>query len=86
MNLVKIPIRVTNYVKSVRIRSYSGPHFPAFWLNTERYSVSLRIQPKYGKIWTRITLHMDTFYAVTAEERFQTQNKHNLIVENNTYT
>ena len=24
-------------VKSVRIRSYSGPDFPAFGLNTERY-------------------------------------------------
>ena len=32
-----------HYVKSVRIRSYSGPHFPAFRLNTERCSVSLRI-------------------------------------------
>ena len=31
-------------VKRVRIRSYSGPHFPALRLNTERYSVSLRIQ------------------------------------------
>ena len=31
-------------VKSVRIRSYSGPHFPAFRLNTGRYGVSLRIQ------------------------------------------
>ena len=29
-----------HYVKSVRIRSYSGPHFPAFRLNTERYSIS----------------------------------------------
>ena len=28
-------------VKSVRIRSYSGPRFPEFGLNTERYSVSL---------------------------------------------
>ena len=27
-------------VKSVRIRSYSGPHFLAFRVNTERYSVS----------------------------------------------
>ena len=27
-------------VKSVRVRSYSGPHFPAFVLNTERYRVS----------------------------------------------
>ena len=26
-------------VKSVRIRNYSGPHFPAFGLNTERYGV-----------------------------------------------
>ena len=26
-------------VKSVRFRSYSGPHFPAFGLNTERYGV-----------------------------------------------
>ena len=27
------------YVKNVRIRSYSGPHFFAFGLNTERYGV-----------------------------------------------
>ena len=26
-------------VKSARIRSYSGPHFPAFGLNTERYRI-----------------------------------------------
>ena len=26
-------------VKSVSIRSYSGPDFPAFGLNTERYGV-----------------------------------------------
>ena len=30
-------------VKSVRIRNYSGPHFLKFGLNTERYSVSLRM-------------------------------------------
>ena len=29
-------------VKCVRIRSYSGPHFSAFGLNTERYSVRMR--------------------------------------------
>ena len=28
-------------LKSVRIWNYSGPHFPAFGLNTERYAVSL---------------------------------------------
>ena len=27
-------------VKSVRVWSYSGPYFPAFGLNTERYGVS----------------------------------------------
>ena len=30
--------------KSVRIRSYSGPYFPAFGLNTERYSYSVRMR------------------------------------------
>ena len=51
-------------VKSVRIRSYSGPYFSAFELNTERYSVSLCIQSECVKMRTRITLNTDTFYAV----------------------
>ena len=50
--------------ESERIRSYSGPYFPAFRLNTERHSVSLRIQSECGKIWTRITSNTDSFYAV----------------------
>ena len=32
---------------------FSGPYFPAFGLNTERYEVSLRIQSECGKIRTR---------------------------------
>ena len=44
-------------MKSVRIRNFSGPYFPAF-------SASLRIQSKYGKIWTRKTPNTDTFHAV----------------------
>ena len=32
---------------------FSGPHFPAFGLNTEIYSVNLCIQSKYRKIRTR---------------------------------
>ena len=32
---------------------FSGPHFPAFGQNTERYSISLRIQSEYGKKRTR---------------------------------
>ena len=51
-------------MKSVRVRNFSGPYFPAFGLNTERYGVSLRIQSEYGKIWTRKTPNMDTFHAV----------------------
>ena len=29
-------------VKSVRVRSYSGPYFPAFGLNAEKYEVRMR--------------------------------------------
>ena len=52
-------------VKSVPIRSYSGPHFPAFGLNTERCGVSLYMQSKCGKMRTRITRNTDAFYAVS---------------------
>ena len=51
-------------LKSVRMRSYSGPHFTAFGLNTVRYFVSLHIQSKCGKMGTRITPHIDTVSAV----------------------
>ena len=49
-------------IKSVRIRSYSCPHFPAFGQNTERFSVSLR--SGCGKIRTRIAPNTDALYAV----------------------
>ena len=39
---------------------FSGPYFPAFGLNKERYGVSLRIQSEYGKIRTRRTPNTDT--------------------------
>ena len=47
--------------KSVCIWSYSGPYFPAFGLNTERYRVSPRIQSECRKIWPRITPNTDTY-------------------------
>ena len=56
--------KLNHCVKSVRIRSYSGPYISGFGLNTERYKVSLRIQSECGKIRTRITPNMDTFHAV----------------------
>ena len=54
-------------MKSVHIRNYSGSHFPAFGLNTERErdTVSLRIQSECGKMQARITPNTETFYAVT---------------------
>ena len=55
---------VNQRVKSVRIRSYSGPYFPAFGLNTERNFLSLCIQSKCAKMRIGITLNRDTFYAV----------------------
>ena len=61
---------VTHCCKSVPVRSWSGQYFPAFGLNTDRYGVSLRIQSKWEKIRTRITLNTDTFYAVTISTNF----------------
>ena len=53
---VFVSFRLLHCVKSVLILvSYSGLHFPAFGLNTERYTLYLRIQSEYGKIRTRIT-------------------------------
>ena len=49
------PVRSTRYcVKNVPIRSYSSPCFPAFGLNTERYSVSVCIQSERGENNTAI--------------------------------
>ena len=45
-------------------RSNSGPHFPAFGLNTTRYGVSIRIQSKCGKMRTKVTPNMETFHIV----------------------
>ena len=46
---------------TLRVWSFSGHYFPAFELNTNRYSVSLRIQFEYGKIRIRKTLNTGTF-------------------------
>ena len=64
------PNQIHDYhcVKSVRIRSYSGPYYSAFGLNTERYSVYLHIQSECGKVRTRITPNTDTFYVVFYEK------------------
>ena len=55
----------THCVKSVRIRSSSGPCFSAFGLNTKRYSVSLCIQSECWKIRTTKSPNRDIFHAVS---------------------
>ena len=56
-------------VKSDRIRNYYGLQFFTFELNTERYSVTVRIQSECGKIRTRITPNKNIFYAVLRSEK-----------------
>ena len=51
-------------MKRVRIRSLSGPYFPAIGLNTD----TLRIQFECDKIRNRKTPNTDTFYAVKSSK------------------
>ena len=51
-------------MESVPIRRFSGPYFPAFGLNTERYGVSLRIQSEWGKMRTKKTPNTGTFHTL----------------------
>ena len=55
------------------IRSLPGPDFPAFGLNTEIYSLNLRIQSKCGKMRTRKTPNTNTVYVVFLMKAFQLQ-------------
>ena len=50
-----------HYVKSVQIRSFASPCFPAFGLNTEKYSL---FNPNAGKYGPEKTPYLDTFHAV----------------------
>ena len=43
-------------VKSVRIRRFSGPYFPAFGHNTERYCASIRVRLRTKWLGVRISL------------------------------
>ena len=51
-------------LKSVRIRSFAGLHFPVFALNTGRYGVFPHIQSECGKMRTRKTPETNIFHAV----------------------
>ena len=64
-------------MKSVRIRSFPGPHFPAFGLITERFR---RIQYKCRKIRTRNIENTDNFHAVTRTATFKDITYHNILL------
>ena len=54
-------------VKSVQIRIFSGPYFPAFGLNTERYGDTPYLSvfsPNAGKYGPEKTPYLDIFHAV----------------------
>ena len=55
-------------VKSVRIRSFSGPYFPAFELNTEKYFE--HIFHHYAHAWKRLN-----YFVVLVEQIWLTENK-----------
>ena len=44
---------------------FSGPYFPTFGMNTERYEVSLRIHSECEKYGPEETPYLDTFHAVS---------------------
>ena len=56
-------------LKSFRIGSFSGPHFFAFGLNADTYSVSLRIQSEWWQIWPKNSPSTDTFHAASNLKR-----------------
>ena len=47
--------------KVSQFKIFSGPYFSTSRLNTDSYSVYIRIQPKFGKIQTRKTSNSNTF-------------------------
>ena len=58
-----------HYVKTVRIRSYSGQHFSRIfphsdWIRRGISPCSVRMRENVGKMLTRITPNTDSFYAV----------------------
>ena len=54
----------THCVKNVSIRSFTGPHFPAFGLNKERMRAQMRENTDIK------TLNIDTLYAATIKDLF----------------
>ena len=56
-------------MKSVQIRSTVCPYFSVFGLNTEIYSINLRIQYEYGKYEPEKTPYWDNFHTVAVFDK-----------------
>ena len=54
--------------KGPKYRVFSGLYFPAFGLNMDRYSVSLRIQSNCAKVRAKKPPYLDTFHAVIGKQ------------------
>ena len=68
MRMISLVLVITKCNNNVNHQQHhcvkTGPYFNAFGLNTERYSVPLRILSKCGKVRTRKTPNTDTFHVV----------------------
>ena len=49
LGLKLMKVKLSHSLKSSRIWSYSGPHFPVFGLNTERFGYLSVFSPNAGK-------------------------------------
>ena len=61
---LKLSMKNLHCMKSVRVRSFSDPFFPAFGLNAKIYGLNLRIQFERGEMQTRKIPNTNTIYAV----------------------
>ena len=63
----------THCVKNVRIWSFSGSYFPTFWLDTERYGVSLRIQSEWRENTDQKNSEYEHFSRSDGGDKFYTK-------------
>ena len=72
-NFITMFFPFLNHGEVMKYGVLSGPYFPVFGLNTERYGVSLRIQSECWKIWTRknsVFGHFSRSECVRSSEEF----------------
>ena len=62
-------MRLCHCVKNIRIRSYSGPYFPPFGLNTERER-EIRISPYSVQMRENTDLQIPTLFTQSAVSSF----------------